>query len=179
MGQYDGKPVLMVERAQAGVNSGMGNRIWRAGIGLPGLPEQRFMATIDLRCRNPEISLQPLISPQLIVEAHLRDDVGFVPLRGIAPAFGDHSLSGEVDNHLGLELLDGLNDNRQIAIDIGLNEAVAPRRRNFAIRQKNGRAFRRAIESDDLRTFPQRASDENGAGEGIAAKDGVATESHF
>ena len=63
-------------------------------------------AAVHLRGGHVNIFLEKRFLAQCIVQSHLGDYVGAVPVGGVEPAFGDHSLGGEIHYQLWLNAID-------------------------------------------------------------------------
>ena len=124
-GEHHREFVVREIGAQAHVAGGARYRVGRGRIERRVLPDPALGRAVDLRRRDVDVTLEPVIVAQPVVQPHGRDDVGHEPVVGMEPALADHALGGEID-HMGRALASSSGLQRlEVVVEIDLLEADA------------------------------------------------------
>jgi hypothetical protein len=118
--------------------------------------------------------LQEAALAQGIMQPDVGDDVGFVPVLRMQPAFGHHALRREIDDHLRAEIADALDDLVRVMIEIELREMKAAGgglRFLPLVRKKRRGQFRRSAAALDFQPLLEAIIDEGRRRIGIGPDD--------
>ena len=118
-GEHHGEAISLMEAVEMQVASCPAHGIGGAGAEVVVLFDPTAIgAAVHLRGGHVNIFLEKRFLAQCIVQSHLGDHVGAVPMGGVEPAFGHHALGGEIHHQLRLNAIDQFQQIIQLAVEI-------------------------------------------------------------
>ena len=120
--ERDGEFVVLKKRHQVQIARRARRRVRRAGIERRAFSHIPAATAINFRRGYVDVFFEKRKLSQLLVQSHVGDDVGLIPLVGMQPAFGDHALRSEIYDVVRLEVADGGGELVRMIVQVELKE---------------------------------------------------------